>query len=225
MSDRKDSPCPAGGRPVPGLLVALAAASALALLTVAMAEGRLTGPDHALLDALAALRNPVADGFFQAVTWLGSGYLLAPATLLLAAWLSTRGQGPAALRLVITYFGAVLTTWLLKQAIGRERPMLHPALADFIGMDWSFPSGHATHAAAFALGLWLALGDRRPEARRPAALALWGLAGLVGLVAVSRLHLQVHWPSDVLAGLLVAIGWTGLATAATRFGMTGGRTA
>lgn len=204
-----------------GLPIALVAASALVLLSTAMVQGRLTGPDRALLDALAALGHPMADGFFQAVTWLGSGYLLAPAVLFLVAWLAARGQGPAAWRMAIAYFGAALTTWLLKQAIGRERPMLHPALSDFIGMDWSFPSGHTTHAAAFALGLWLSLGERRPETRHLAVLAL---GGLVGLVAVSRLYLQVHWPSDVLAGLLVAVGCAGLAAAATRKDLTNGRT-
>ncbi|MFZ5484745.1 MAG: phosphatase PAP2 family protein [Pseudomonadota bacterium] len=177
---------------------------------LALARDRLAGLDQGLLDLFAALRGPVLDGLFQAVTWLGSGYLLAPVVLGLVAWLIARRQGLAAWLLAMTYFGAALTTWALKQAIGRLRPDQHPALADFIGVDWSFPSGHTTHAAALALGLWACLPVRQPWARRILASVL---AGGVCLVATSRLYLQVHWPSDVLAGLLVALAWAGLAAA------------
>lgn len=209
---------PGGARA--GLAVALVAASALGWMSAAVSRGGLAGPDHALLAFFAAAQGPMPDAFFQAVTWLGSAYLLVPATLLLVAWFGWRRQWRAAWLMAITYFGATLTAWALKVVIGRERPVLHPALADFIRMDWSFPSGHTTHAAAFALGLWLLLGDRRPVAGRPAVAAL---GGVVLLVAVSRLHLQVHWPSDVLAGLLVALFWAGLAAAAVGSGRFPGR--
>ncbi len=49
-----------------------------------------------------------------------------------------------------------------------------------------------------------------PPWRVAAGLAL---AAIVLLVAASRLHLQVHWPSDVLAGILVAVFWAGVASA------------
>lgn len=209
------------GPAMPALLLALTAAAGLALLSAAVSSGRLAAADHGLLVLFATLRGPVADSFFQAVTWLGSGYLLLPATLLLLAWLLARRQRGAAWRLGLTYFGASLSSWMLKASIGRERPTLHPALTDFVRMDWSFPSGHTTHAAAFALGLWLALRQSRGGAHLPLALLL---GGLVLLVAASRLHLQVHWPSDVLAGLLLALGWAGLAVATLRKGPTNGST-
>jgi undecaprenyl-diphosphatase len=144
------------------------------------------------------------------VTWLGSGYVLAPATILLCAAFAARRQRAAAHLLCLSYFGASLSTWLLKRVVARERPMLHPALLQIDPADASFPSGHATHAAAFALGLWLVAARQRPRWRTPAAV---GLIALVLLVSASRLYLQVHWPSDVLAGLLVAALWAALALA------------
>lgn len=193
-----------------GLHAALAALAGLALLTLAMRLGYTAGFDRQVLTLFAALRGLVPDAFFRTVTWLGSGYVLAPATVLLVAALGARRQWVAARLLGLTYFAASLTTWLLKPAIGRERPGLFPALTEIASGDLSFPSGHATHAAAWALGLWLL--TVRFQSRRRIAVA-FALGVWVVLVGASRLQLQVHWPSDVLAGLLVAAFWGGLAFA------------
>lgn len=203
----------------PGTLVALASGASLALLALAVSRGMLATPDHGLLTHFATLRGPMLDEFFKAVTWLGSGYVLAPATILLLLSLSVRRQWKAAWRMGITYFGASLTTWMLKQAFTRERPGLHAVLEDIPRLDWSFPSGHTSHAAAFALGLWLLLRECRARWITPVTYALLGVVLLVG---ASRLHLQVHWPSDVLAGMLVATLWAGLATTHARSGMRTG---
>ena len=207
--------------PRPGLWVALAALAGLVLLTLAVTQGDTAALDRRLLAAFAALRSPVLDAFFLSVTWLGSNYVLAPAAILAILALAARRQWAAARLLGLTYFGAFLMTLLLKMAVGRERPLLHAALAEFVGADWSFPSGHTTHAAAFALGLWLLAARHRPRWRVSVGIVLGTVAGLV---AISRLYLQVHWPSDVLAGLLVGVLWAGLAAAAGRDGRTTGRT-
>lgn len=220
MNPRHTSRTQALGQTLPVKPLSLMAVAVLALLALGTGYMHLATIDHALLGFFAAWRGPVPDGFFQTVTWLGSGYLLAPAAILLVTVLAANRHSAAAWRMGLTYFGASLTTWFLKQAIERERPTLYPALADIPPMDWSLPSGHTTHAAAFALGLWLVRCEPGCAARMPAAIAL---SGLVLLVGVSRLHLQVHWPSDVLAGLLVAILWAGLATALTRGAMAPGR--
>jgi len=193
--------------------VAAAALLGLMLLSLAVTRGDTAALDRAILDVFAALREPAVDAFFRGVTWLGSGYVLAPATALILVALAARRHWASVWLLGTTYFGASLTTWLLKKAVGRERPQLHAALEEMARSDWSFPSGHATHAAAFALGLWLLAARRRPDLRAPVGIAL-GTAVL--MVATSRLHLQVHWSSDVLAGMLVAIFWVGLASALAR---------
>jgi len=196
-----------------------AAFAALLLLTLAVMRGHTAGLDRMMLEAFAALHGPAPDGFFRAVTWLGSSYVLIPATILAMAALAARRQWAAARLLDLMYFGAALTTWLLKAVVGRERPEIFSAWVE-IPLDGAYPSGHATHAAAFAIGLWLLMARYRPCWRVPAGIIL---SVMVLLVATSRLYLQVHWPSDVLAGLLVATMWAGLAYAGARHGQVAGR--
>lgn len=95
-------------------------------------------------------------------------------------------------------FAALGVAQVIGQFVDRARPyVLMPAahvLIDRSG-DFSFPSDHATAVGAVAAGLWLA--DRR----------LGFLAGiLAALMAFSRVYVGVHYPGDVLAGLLLGAG-------------------
>jgi len=67
--------------------------------------------------------------------------------------------------------------------------------------DWSFPSAHAAQVTAFALA-WLL----RPGAA-PGRIEIAVLFATVTAVFASRLYLQVHFPSDVVAGALLATLW------------------
>lgn len=148
--------------------------------------------DAALLAGFAAARGGFADAFFLAVTWLGSLWLLLPLALLLAWRTSDRRR----LALPGALLAAAALCHALKIGVDRPRPLLHEALVA-LPADASFPSAHAAQAMAFAL---LAGALLPAPWRRPALPLLLAAAALVGL---SRLHLQVHWPSDVLAGWLL----------------------
>jgi len=182
----------------------LTAAILLLLLTIAVAGGRTGGWDQRVLMWFAGQHTPVRDWFFIGVTWLGSFYLMGPAVLGASLVLARRGLRPSAWVLAAGFYGAAVLTFLLKRLVGRTRPDgIDPELYA-VPADAAFPSGHTTHAVAWALCLWWLARRHRPRWQWSVAASLGGFALLV---AASRLYLQVHWPTDVAAGALLTIAW------------------
>ncbi|MFB7914550.1 phosphatase PAP2 family protein [Streptomyces sp. NPDC056061] len=138
------------------------------------------------------------------------------ALLMLVSWWRSRSASPArtamALCAPLAVVAAFLVNDLVKSFFHEQRPCrtLHvvtveacPALG-----DWSFPSNHAAIAAAAATAIWLT--DRRLGAIAiPAAV----------LMAASRVWIGVHYPHDVLIGLVTGalVAWP-LMVAARRGG-------
>jgi membrane-associated phospholipid phosphatase len=107
--------------------------------------------------------------------------------------------------LVVLMAGEGIAATAIKELASRARPTLNPAAA---GLGPSFPSSHSSTAAAFFAGAALLLGRRRGHATRA---VLTGVAvGIAVAVASSRVLLDVHWLSDVVAGLLLGWGWFAL---------------
>lgn len=146
----------------------------------------------------------------QSVEWRRTG-LVAPWTLVtglgdrpsLAAMTATAGLAASARhRSALALLPPVATVvvgssirWALSRVIQRERPSPKLWLVDVDGP--SFPSRHATAATLGALVLHRSL-------PRSAAMDLMLGAG-VAVVALSRVRLGVHWPSDVVAGIALAL--------------------
>jgi undecaprenyl-diphosphatase len=133
------------------------------------------------------------------VTFLGSGWMMLALFPLFFTKMRAR-----ALTLIVTLTvtsGIVATA---KALGGRVRPChglaWMEALPIALPTDPSFPSGHA--AGSFAFATFVLATHRR---------AGMALAALATLVAISRVALGVHYPSDVLAGALLgaALGWSG----------------
>jgi len=151
--------------------------------------------DHDLFDAINAGHGPDADRAFVTVTELGSLYASGAA----AASLFAIGRRRTAVRA----FSATLATWLLLQAmkkvVDRPRPLdadpdaTRQLVARPNGMSW--PSSHPAVLTTFT----------RVAARdlELGAASRGALTALDATVATSRVYLGVHYPSDVLSGLLV----------------------
>jgi undecaprenyl-diphosphatase len=140
-----------------------------------------------------ALANTVVAIFEPLV---GAVILVALALVILAV---TRRAWPAVMFLVMT-FGTLAGAQLLKWLVQRDRPPLS-ALADPPPADptYSFPSGHTTVATVLVVALVMVV----PGAWKWLVGVVGGVVVLV--VACSRFYLGSHYPSDVIASILVGI--------------------
>lgn len=153
--------------------------------------------DQAGLALAHAARAPWLDSLFVVVTWLGSLAVLLPLALLV--WWRRRDERSASY-VALALIGASALGHLVKLIAERPRPELFPPLIP-MPEDWSFPSAHAVQITAFALA-WLL----RPGTV-PGRIEIAVLFATVAVVISSRLYLQVHFPSDVIAGALLATLW------------------
>jgi undecaprenyl-diphosphatase len=113
----------------------------------------------------------------------------------------------ASWRLLI--FGALASGWyyLLVRLVARPRPSVPDVLrvTEHPGAS-SYPSGHMILFVFYAVILMTCLGLKFiPRRWQPAGWAIAGIFVLVG--AFSRIYSGAHWPADVLAGFLIAVGW------------------
>jgi undecaprenyl-diphosphatase len=148
------------------------------------------------LHHLAAL-----DAFALAIAWVFAPPQAIAITVLgtAAVLIVSRSPWRAATFLVV-----VALSWgsskVVKMIVARPRPdgalLAHPLAIEQSG---SFPSGHVCFTAALAIGVLVMVRDTR---RRTRILLLVISSGGVLVVAVSRVYLGVHYPTDVIAGIV-----------------------
>ena len=151
--------------------------------------------DKAVLLFIHDHMPPLLTPFFAAVTVAGSAVVVVPVAALAAVLFALMKRRFEAMLVLASLGAAAVLVYSIKTAAGRVRPALWDT-------QWywgsSFPSGHTAHTAAVSTALALCAARLWPR------LAPWAMAAALGwtaLVALSRLVLGVHWPTDVLAAL------------------------
>lgn len=142
------------------------------------------------------------DTFFATVTWFGSLYLLLPFSILTCLLLLGAKRPQEAILLGLNLIVSVISVHAAKLLFRRPRP---DSLGLLVPMpsDWSFPSAHTAQATAFFLSITL-IAIRILPPFWAILTSLFSLLIVAG-VSYSRVYLQVHYLSDVLAGLALAI--------------------
>lgn len=190
------------------LIVALVIFAALAATAPA---GRFDAAEHSFMLSLrnaSDLSIPAGPAWFQyfaeQATALGGWPLLTLLSLTVIGFFLMRRQWDFALILIAVITGESVITGQLKHLFDRARPDFLPHLVE--ATSKSFPSGHASSAAAvyLTLGLMLANILEQKPLRIYALSCAISLATLTGL---SRIYLGVHYPTDVLAGWCVGSAW------------------
>jgi undecaprenyl-diphosphatase len=159
------------------------------------------GFDIGVMQAIAGGRNATLTSIAWIVTEAGSFVLLAP--LSIAFLLLRRWKRPADdIALVVIAAGSAVLPLVTKVIVARPRPTIEH-LSHLSSL--SFPSEHTTQAAAIYLTIAIMLSQGLARGWREAAIVLGLLIALA--VAWSRVYLGVHYPTDVVAGLLLGWGW------------------
>lgn len=156
-------------------------------------SGESGGGDAVGLRFIHTNMPPALSGIFEVITLSASGYVLFPLSLTITVALLIAGRRFEAWLLAASVTGGGIVVYVLKALVERTRPALWET-------EWywgsSFPSGHTLVAAAFATAAVMVVARIWPAWR----VAAIGVAVIwVFFVAMSRLVLGVHWPTDVLA--------------------------
>lgn len=159
----------------------------------------LTIMEQTILDFIQqTMRSPFFDRFWPFITHLGdAGAIWIILTLVLLMHPRTRRLGLASG--IALLCSMVFTNLILKNLVARTRPFYLVDIELLIKApgDHSFPSGHATSSFAVAFVFW-------KERTRIGRIEIYRIyMVLASLIAFSRLYLYVHYPTDVLAGVLM----------------------
>jgi undecaprenyl-diphosphatase len=164
--------------------------------------------DESTNRAMDDIRNVVLSGVARALNVIGGGSVTIPVRAVVSLWLAFRRRWRALGAWVLTWVAAEVLLTAAKAYFHRGRPPDPLVAVD----GYSFPSGHAVAAAATAVALVLVLMPSGPRRRKWEAIAV--LFSFV--MAFSRVYLNAHWLSDVVAGVVlgagVALGSAALAT-------------
>lgn len=157
--------------------------------------------DIEILKQINLNRNKALDPFFRGITHTAGPIAFSVPLILLglAFYKKSKPLKQKSVYLLLAVITAVLITTSLKYTINRPRPFETYSFIEKVtsGGSPSFPSGHTTDAFVIATALSLAF----PGWLVVAPSFLWAFA-----IAYSRMGLGVHYPVDVLVGIMIGSG-------------------
>jgi undecaprenyl-diphosphatase len=183
-----------------------------ALVAVPATRDWVQSVDESALDFAVRVRNPPSTAVAEALSLIGSVWVIWPLRVLIALLLAVRTRW-----LQLTAFGLSVVT--SEAAIGTlkawyDRPRPPGSLIETTAA--SFPSGHAIATTVTVFWVMIALVPPTPARWKWAAWAV----GFAFVMAMSRVYLSAHWLADVVAGSLlgagIAFGWPALLMTFTR---------
>ena len=150
-----------------------------------------------ILDWLQTIRTPILDKIIPLISSLGNaGFIWILLMVILLLIPKTRKSGLILLLALVV--DLILCNGILKNLFARTRPFdVNTTITLLIKkpVDYSFPSGHTAVSFAAVSALFLA---KEKKLWKPALV-------LAVLIAFTRLYLYVHYPTDILGGILVGI--------------------
>lgn len=149
----------------------------------------------AIIKDIQLLSNPILDYIFIGITMMGSSYFYF-LVLPIFYWCVDKRFG---LKIGIILLSSIYVNTVVKNVTMVQRPIGYPGIRSIFTQSaggYSFPSGHAQGTTTF-WGTLMFKYNRK-------CINILGIASII-LVSLSRLYLGVHWPVDIIGGILIAV--------------------
>jgi membrane-associated phospholipid phosphatase len=201
-----------------GFAALVAGAALFAGIAEELGDGAKAGQlDQLFSDAVREHTPAWALQAFAFITRLGDTATLSVLGVVVAAALLLRGRRWLALAWVLAVCGNALLNTTLKAVFARTRPLHEDGLIQAGG--WSFPSGHSSGAVVlYGMLAYVLLRSLPPALASRASLPLVLLATATAFsVGCSRIFLQVHFATDVLAGFASGTAWLAICVASAEW--------
>lgn len=164
----------------------------------------LTYVDHWVLDHVLYFRTETLSKIMIFVTHFGEWITIAIAIAIIIALLTIRKLYGVIVGYIIAVAGGGGLDYILKQAVQRTRPIDDATLINVKG--FSFPSGHAMLSMVF-YGMVSYFIIRLIKQWKFRMLVVIIMGFVIFLIGFSRIYLQVHYLSDVIAGFIGGLFW------------------
>ncbi len=195
---------------VAGISLGAVATLGFAALAEQVREGTTQAFDVSVLEWLHAHQSPRLTALMVEMTYLGTGTVVLAIVVVASLFLWHTEHKHSARLLLATTAGNILLNGMLKLMFHRARPSV---------FEWethvassSFPSGHAMSATVvYGTVAYLVIRLQKHMWAKVTTFVCTVL--LILLICVTRLYLGVHYPSDVLGGIIVGLAWAGFCMA------------
>jgi undecaprenyl-diphosphatase len=166
--------------------------------------------DDAVLRWMAAHQSPGIQSAMLEITSLGTSAVVTMIVLIAGLFLWLNHHKHSAILLIAATLGGMVLDGLLKIGFNRPRPQIFQWGTQVVSS--SFPSGHAM-ASTIVYGTVAYLAARLQQNVASRFLTMGLAALIIVLICSSRVYLGVHYPSDVLAGVIIGLAWAGFCMA------------